>query len=421
MVAVDEGLGSQWTALKAALVRRGTVNVHNHSIVRTVVFVSLALVIGLFSWWGPVASGSTNKAPAGKGKFKIVLSLSYTGNDWQNEAANLVKAEAATPPYNNLVDFKEDIAGPDVTKQIQTLNNEIAAGYNAIIVYPISPTALDTTIRKACAAKIIVYAYDSLVREPCAYNVHIDQYQYGKIQAEWLAKYLHGRGNLAVISGVPGTTVDTDRLKGLHDVLARYPNLHITGEANGMWAQAQGKTAFTSIYAAHPNVDGVWAEVGCYAVTQYLLSQHKHILPCAGETTNGHRVYMLPKKEGGVGLPSISIGSPTYSGELAFINSVKILQGQTIPHDTILPLPVVTNTNLGHIGTNPEKGTNVFPPSMVPPGFFTDIWTPLVDQGLQAALHAKSDKIYSAKPCQNVAGCKLQSSLIFDANHSGGN
>jgi ribose transport system substrate-binding protein len=375
----------------------------------------------LFSWSGRVASGSGGNAPLHSAKFKIVLSLSYTGNDWQNEAANLVKAEAATPPYNKLVSFKEDIAGPDVTKQIQTLNNEIAAGFNAIIVYPISPTALDTTIRKACAAKILVFAYDSLVREPCAYNVHIDQYEYGRIQAQWLANYLHGKGSLAVISGVPGTTVDTDRLKGLHDVLKSYPNLKIAGTANGMWAQAQGKTAFASIYAAHPNVTGVWAEVGCYAVTQYLLSQHKHILPCAGETTNGHRVYMLPKKEGGVGLPSVSIGSPTYSGELAFIDSVKILQGQKIPHDTILPLPVVTNKNLGHIGTNPAKGAHVFPPKMVPPGFFTDIWTPLVDQGLHGALTGKSDKISTAQPCQKVSGCKLQAALKIDANHSGGN
>jgi ribose transport system substrate-binding protein len=31
-------------------------------------------------------------------KFKIYLSLSYSGNDWQTEAANIVKALAATPP-----------------------------------------------------------------------------------------------------------------------------------------------------------------------------------------------------------------------------------------------------------------------------------------------------------------------------------
>ena len=33
-------------------------------------------------------------------KFKVYLSLSYSGNAWQSEAANIVKALAATPPYD---------------------------------------------------------------------------------------------------------------------------------------------------------------------------------------------------------------------------------------------------------------------------------------------------------------------------------
>jgi ribose transport system substrate-binding protein len=391
---------------------------------RRVLAIGCALTVGGLALASAAMATTRSGAAA---KYKIVLSLSYSGNDWQNDAANLVKAEAATPPYNKLVDFKMDIAGADVTKQIQTLNNEIASHVNAIIVYPISPTALNGTIQRACAAGIVVYAYDSLVTAPCAYNVHIDQYQYGVIQAQWLAKVLHGKGKLAVISGVPGTTVDTDRLKGLHDVLAKNPGMSIAGTANGMWAQAQGKTAFASIYTAHPDVSGVWAEAGCYAVTQYLLQHHDKILPCAGETVNGHRRYMLPKSQGGVGLQSISIGSPTYSGELAFINSVRILQHKKVAHDTILPLPIVTNANL-KVGTNPAKA-NVYPTSItfggkriaVPPGTFNDIWTPLVEQGLGGVLTGKSDKVFSAKPCSAVPGCKEQDKLVIDKNHSGGN
>jgi ribose transport system substrate-binding protein len=385
--------------------------------------VGCALAVGVLA----LASAAMATSTSSTAKYKVVLSLSYSGNDWQNEAANLVKAEAATAPYNKLVDFKMDIAGADVTKQIQTLNNEIASHVNAIIVYPISPSALNGTIQRACAAGIVVYAYDSLVTAPCAYNVHIDQYQYGTLQAQWLAKYLHGKGKLAVISGVAGTTVDTDRLKGLHDVLKKYPGLTVAGQANGMWAQAQGKTAFASIYTAHPDVNGIWAEAACYSITQYQLQHHTKPLPCAGETENGARRYMLPKSKGGVGLQGFSIGSPTYSGELAFINAVKILQGQKVAHDTILPLPIVTNANL-KIGTNPAN-SNVYPTSItfggknvtVNPGFFNDIWTPLVEQGLGGALTGKSNKVYSAKPCAQVPGCKQQSKLVFDKNHSGGN
>jgi ribose transport system substrate-binding protein len=401
--------------------------------------MSAVVLIGLTACGSATKSGGGGGGTGGgkkSGTYKVALSLSYTGNDWQNEAANLVKAEAKTAPYDKKVKLRVDIAGADVTKQIQTLNNEISAGMNAIIVYPISPTALNATIQKACNKGIVVYAYDSLVTAPCAYNVHIDQYEWGIYSATWLANELKGKGKIANISGVPGTTVDSDRQKALKDVLKKYPGMSIAGTANGAWAQAQGKTAFASIQAGHPNIDGVYAEAGCYAITQFLISSNKKPVPCAGEMSNGHHLYMLSpdvcKKTGVpaascVSLRSSSAGSPVYSGEMALINAVKILDGQKIAHDTILPLPKFTTDDVAKLGVkavgdNPAKGALVFPPSKVSnPGFFGDFWSELVEQGLNGALSGTADKISSAKTCDQVQDCKTQDKLTFDKNHSGGN
>ena len=45
------------------------------------------------------------QAKSKDGKHLIYLSLSYSGNSWQSEAANIVKALAATPPYNETVEL----------------------------------------------------------------------------------------------------------------------------------------------------------------------------------------------------------------------------------------------------------------------------------------------------------------------------
>ena len=370
--------------------------------------------------------GSIATAGAAPAKFKIALSLSYTGNDWQSEAANLVKAEAATAPYKNLVSLHTDIAGADVTNQIKTLQNEISAGYKAIIVYPISPTALNATIAQACKAGIAVFAYDSLVTAPCAYNIHIDQYAWGIYVASWLAKAMGGKGTIADITGVPGTTVDTDRQKALSNILAKNPGITIAGSANGAWAQAQGLTAFESIFTAHPDITGIYAEAGCGTIEEYLVSIKHAMLPCGGEFENGYHLDMLSKALGGLGVQGASAGSPVYSGELALIDAVKVLQHTKIAHDTILPLPHFNSADLAKlgakaVGTNPAAGAVVFPAKKVVPGMFGDFWSPLVEQGLQANLHGKSNKVSNAKSCAHVPGCKSQARLKFDANHSGGN
>src|ERR1700744_568004 len=72
-------------------------------------------------------------------KYKIFLSMSYVGNDWQSEAANMIKAAAATPALRDKVDLEIQVAGTDAQKQIQQINSMVQAGAKAIIVYPVSP------------------------------------------------------------------------------------------------------------------------------------------------------------------------------------------------------------------------------------------------------------------------------------------
>ena len=80
-------------------------------------------------------------------KYKVFLSMSYVGNDWQAEAQNMVAAMAKA--NSDKVDLQIQVSGPVAQKQIQQLNAMVQAGAKAIIVYPISPTALNPAIKNA--------------------------------------------------------------------------------------------------------------------------------------------------------------------------------------------------------------------------------------------------------------------------------
>jgi len=339
-------------------------------------------------------------------KFKVFLSMSYIGNDWQAEAANMLKALAVHSSMIDKVDLQVQVAGPSAQKQIQQINAMVRAGAKAIIVYPISPTALNGAVKNACEKGVVVVAYDSIITEPCAYNVHIDQKQWGIKSAEWLVDKLGGKGKVVMINGVPGTTVDTLRIEGAKEVFAKNPGIEVVAEANGMWSQAVGRTELSKILATRPwdQIDAIWMQAGCYTANSMQseagIADDK-LRPCAGEASNGGRIQMLPvgtEVDGAngtyrpMGAPRWSSGSQNFTGALALKLAVAKLEGKEIPALTDFAQNIVTNENikLCKEGSWAEMkdGCNVFQPAIIPnPGWFASIYsaeTPEV--GLNAAL-----------------------------------
>ncbi|WP_343217223.1 sugar ABC transporter substrate-binding protein [Hoeflea sp.] len=339
-------------------------------------------------------------------KYKIFLSMSYIGNDWQAEAANMVKAMAAHSSMADKVDLQVQVSGPNAQRQIQQINAMVQQGADAIVVFPISPTALNQVVKNACDKGVKVFAYDAEITEPCAYNIHIDQTEAGRVTAEWLVDKLNGKGNIIVMTGVPGTSVDTQRTAAAKEVFAKYPDIKVVGEAVGMWSQAVARTELSKILATQNwnDINGLWMQVGCYTANAMQMEAGKtpdQLLPCAGEGANGGRVQMLPvgtEVEGAsgpyapLGAPRISYASPPYSGGLALKLAVEALEGKDVPKLTILPLPLVTSETikLCNEGTWDEmkNGCNAFSPSLVPnPGWFASIFSDQTPEiGFNAAL-----------------------------------
>ncbi len=339
-------------------------------------------------------------------KHKIFLSMSFIGNDWQAEAANMVKAMAAHKSLADKVDLQVQVAGPNAQRQIQQINAMVQAGAEAIVVFPISPTALNQVVKSACDKGVKVFAYDGEITEPCAYNIAIDQEEAGRVTAEWLVKKLNGKGNIIAITGVPGTSVDNLRTKAAKEVFAKYPDIKIVGEAVGMWSQAVARTELSKILATRnwDEINGLWMQVGCFTANSMQLEAGKkpeQLLPCAGEGSNGGRVQMLPagtEVEGAtspyapLGAPRISYASPPYSGALALKLAVDAIEGKDVPKKTVLPLPLVTNETikLCQEGTWQEmkEGCNAFKPAIVSnPGWFASIFSEKTPEiGLNAAL-----------------------------------
>jgi ribose transport system substrate-binding protein len=300
------------------------------------------------------------------GRDKIFLDLSYSGNNWQDEAANLALAVANSPEYAGKYVVKKQISGTDIQKQISDLQSMIAAKAKLVVLYPLSPTALNPTIRQGCERGVTFVVYDSTVREPCAYNVAFitgaktddprDAF-FGAQTAEALAQLLGGKGKIFMNRGVAGTSTDQVHYETAKSVFARYPGINVVSEYYGKWDSAVSQQETAKALAAHPDVNGIWSQDGEVGVVKALQAVGKKI-PVTGENGNYFRK-MLSQ-----GWPGVSSGSPPAQAGVAMRVGLRVLADgpDSVPHNVEMPLPwVTTDTAKPCPGNEFVDGCNFFP------------------------------------------------------------
>ncbi len=315
-------------------------------------------------------------------RFKIYLSLSYSGNAWQSEAANIVKALAATPPYDEMVELIEVISGTDPQAQISDYESMIAEGADGIISFPISSTALNRTIRRGCDQGVLFFMYDATVTEPCAYNISYITAGFGENTAQALVNELGGEGKIFLSRGVPGNSVDERHTAGAMAVFDRYPGIEVVAEYYSYWDDRTTQQETAMALAAHPDVDGIWAQAGEYGAIEALLqSGREDLIPITGENSNGFRLALADPELQARGLRGVSAGSPPAQSGYAFKLMMEILTGQRElePMNIEYPLPWVPADQVTLCeGDTFENGCNAFPADKVPSSFVTEVFDPVL-------------------------------------------
>ena len=153
-------------------------------------------------------------------------------------------------------------ADTDVAGQIQQLQNLIAKNVDAILVNPGDVNGLNATLEEAVKKGIIVISVDQELNAPGVYNVGIDQKEWAKTSAQWLAKKLGGKGDIVQIEGFPGHPANVARMRGVAEVLKNYPDIKVLAKETGKWDEATGQQVMSNFLASFPNLNGYWTQDG---------------------------------------------------------------------------------------------------------------------------------------------------------------
>jgi ribose transport system substrate-binding protein len=311
-------------------------------------------------------------------KLKIYLNSFVTGGGWITAAHNSIKALAATPPYDKMVELQEVISGPEPQKQIAALESMIASGADAIIMLPSSFTALNRTIKRGCDKGVVIFTFGQAVSEPCAYQVQAITNGFGENGGQLMANLLKGKGKILVNHAFPGGAADKRHYDGFLDAIKPYPEMkvvaNIWGRASDEVAQAEAAKAL----AAHPEIDAVFAQPGELGILRAFQAAGREKLPIiVGEGGNGFRLALADPELRKKGLDGVSSGGTPAEAAFGFKIMMEILTKQrTMSFRRIAyPLPWVTADEVKVCtGDRLENGCNTFPRDKVPDSFFVTVF-----------------------------------------------
>ncbi len=189
-------------------------------------FTAASVVIALSATFAGPATAETKKIG--------VLIYSIGVDPWMNVAAKSLEEDARKLGYDvTITDGRNDIAQMNAA-----IDQFVIQGYDAIIVAPSDPDSLVGTVSKAVEAKIPVISYSmGLSPEANATSaVGSNEELIGQEQAELAIKLLNGKGNVAMMTGILGTSPQIGRSKGQHDGLKAAPDIKIVEEQANDWA-----------------------------------------------------------------------------------------------------------------------------------------------------------------------------------------
>ncbi|MGR3661441.1 MAG: ABC transporter substrate-binding protein [Paracoccaceae bacterium] len=265
--------------------------------------------------------------------YTIGISNTVQGNGWREEMICAMKAQALVS--GNVDSLNIAHRNTDAAGQLEDIRNLIQAGVDAIVVNPANPDGINSAIKEATDAGIVVVAVDQAVSEESAYVLSNNQEEYAYLGAKWLFEQIGGSGEIVYMRGAAGASADDDRDKGFHRAMEEFPDIKIAHEVFTGWQQDQGKQQILDYLATGLPLDGVWTSGIDNVIVDAFLESDVPLVPIVGADNAGF-VGQLASVEG---LQGAAVTNPGSVGGAGVALALRILAGDIPESRTVLVAP----------------------------------------------------------------------------------
>ncbi|CRM41972.1 MULTISPECIES: sugar ABC transporter substrate-binding protein [Pseudomonas] len=280
--------------------------------------------------------------------LKIGVSMSAFDDTFLTYLREDMDKQAKSYPKGDGVQLQFEDARADVVKQLSQVENFISQKVDAIIVNPVDTASTANIIKAATAAKIpLVFVNrrpDSATLAPGVAAVVSDDIEAGKLQMQYIAEKLGGKGNVVILLGDLANNSTTNRTKGVKEVLTKYPGIKIEQEQTGIWLRDRGMTLVNDWLTQGRDFDAVLANNDEMAIgaSMALKSAGKKGVLIAGVDGTPDGLNAITKGDMTVSAFQDAKGQADKSVETAR----KMAKNEPIEQNVIIPFQLITPDNV---------------------------------------------------------------------------
>ena len=313
----------------------------------------LAALLAAAMVMGVTACGNSGDGSKGggsgegsKGGYKIGLTNSFNGNSYRQQMeAYAQEAADELKEAGEISEFTIVEANNDASKQVQQIENFILEGMDAIIIDPISATALTRAIQEASDAGIpCIIINDGPVESDAelCYQINFDTIDQMATLTEYVCEAIGGEGKIIELRGTAGAEFDNIAHEGVMQTLEKYPDIEVVAEVYTDWTGSKAQSELASVLPTLDEVDGVVTQGGdSYAAVQAFEAAGMD-LPVIGGDNRGYFLKWWAN-EAPEGYDTLSVSSNPWDGATGVYVACDILSGEyEIPNEMTHPFAVVT-------------------------------------------------------------------------------
>lgn len=234
----------------------------------------------------------------------------------------------------------------NVAKQVSQMEDLIANKVDVIAFVPGTNVTALAQIDQALAAGIPVVNVNIMSDHPKVLGrIRSDDYEMGRLQGEFIAKKLNGKGNVVMMSGVSGNGAFINRAKGFQDYIAKFPDIKILSEQWTPNGTDRGVKLMEDWSQAFPKIDAVFTSADRLAIgaAQVARAQGKKPGEIVITTVDYNDDTERFVREGWI--TAAMAQSPVIMGRYGVWAAIRAINKEPVPMDVITPTLVITKDN----------------------------------------------------------------------------